>query len=73
MKLGNEKLKTVARAYDQPRTTLRRYIEKVDKEYDDISIVIDENLEETLKRLCTHAPRQVGKLRQKLYFILMKY
>lgn len=59
--LNNEKLRTVARFYDFPRTTLKRYIDNVKQEFTDISSISDENLLKTMRR-GTYAASSVSQV-----------
>ncbi|XP_017050351.1 uncharacterized protein LOC108094321 [Drosophila ficusphila] len=57
--LNNEKLRPVARSYNFPRTSLKRYVDKVKEDYPDISTISDENLAKTIKLLGNFATCQV--------------
>lgn len=67
IKLENITFSAASRAYGIPKTCLFRYAQKVSSQHENIAIVTDEELLETVKRSCSYvacAVKQVIKFRQ---------
>ncbi|KAJ8943837.1 hypothetical protein NQ318_020909 [Aromia moschata] len=65
--LENESVRAAAGRYNVPRSTLRRYIEKVSNKYSDLFTVSDENLQETIQQVGSYtacAVKQVFSVEQ---------
>ncbi|XP_011704527.1 PREDICTED: uncharacterized protein LOC105459883 [Wasmannia auropunctata] len=62
IKLGNKSVRAAAVQYNVPRSTLWRYVEQVSTEYEDISTVPDDKLQETVQRVGTYAACAVNQV-----------
>jgi len=66
VKLEKKSVRASAKQYNVPRSTLARYMDIVLSEYEDISTVPDDKLQETLQRVGTYAACTVNQVSIKL-------